>query len=113
MKILEHQIGQVASSSQTRNQGKLPSTTEVNPREHCKAITLRSGANYEGPSMTQADDTEAKAEEFVVVDAKEEMKKEVRVPKWRKAREERMMKEEVKLDDQGVPLTPVPPPFPR
>ncbi|KAL8511208.1 hypothetical protein ACS0TY_017870 [Phlomoides rotata] len=53
LKNLEFQIGQVASSSQTRDQGKFPSTTEVNPREHCKAITLRSGTNYKGPSIPQ------------------------------------------------------------
>ncbi|KAL8479803.1 hypothetical protein ACS0TY_026661 [Phlomoides rotata] len=30
--------------------GKFPSTTETNPREHCKAIKLRSGISYDGPS---------------------------------------------------------------
>ncbi|KAL8513652.1 hypothetical protein ACS0TY_012949 [Phlomoides rotata] len=30
--------------------GKFPSTTETNPREHCKAIKLRSGTRYDGPS---------------------------------------------------------------
>ncbi|KAL8501926.1 hypothetical protein ACS0TY_021158 [Phlomoides rotata] len=30
--------------------GKFPSTTKTNPREHCKAIKLRSGKRYDGPS---------------------------------------------------------------
>ncbi|KAL8520761.1 hypothetical protein ACS0TY_011348 [Phlomoides rotata] len=128
---MEYQLGQVASSSQTREKEKFPSTTEVNPREHCNAITLRSGANYEGPSMPQEDDDEvkvqeqeSKSEEFELVDVrddlkekeekKEEPKKDVWVPKWRRAREEREPKEDknVKFNKWGVPLTPIPPPFP-
>ena len=31
----------------TRPQGALPSTTEVNPKEQCQAITLRSGREIE------------------------------------------------------------------
>ncbi|XP_062089054.1 uncharacterized protein LOC133795617 [Humulus lupulus] len=37
-----------------RAQGNLPSTTEVNPKEHCQAITLSSGKKYEGPSIEQS-----------------------------------------------------------
>lgn len=40
---LERQFGQLANSQASRNQGVLPSQTEPNPREHCKAVTLRSG----------------------------------------------------------------------
>ncbi|KAL8499148.1 hypothetical protein ACS0TY_022213 [Phlomoides rotata] len=97
MKNIEFSLGQVASSSQTREKGRFPSTTEVNPREHCKAITL-SGTNYEGLSMPQEGDDEdkvekeeGKSEEFELVDVrdeieekeekKEEPKKEVWVPK--------------------------------
>ncbi|XP_050233570.1 uncharacterized protein LOC126682057 [Mercurialis annua] len=39
---LELQNQQMAQALQTRNQGGLPSTTEANPREQVKAITLRS-----------------------------------------------------------------------
>ncbi|KAL8477149.1 hypothetical protein ACS0TY_029449 [Phlomoides rotata] len=46
IKTLEHQMGQLASYQK----GKFPSTTETNPREHCKAIKLRSGTRYDGPS---------------------------------------------------------------
>ncbi|GAB2268937.1 hypothetical protein Dimus_003876, partial [Dionaea muscipula] len=35
--------GQLASVTNNRNQGNLPSKTEVNPRDHVNAITLRSG----------------------------------------------------------------------
>ncbi|KAL8504211.1 hypothetical protein ACS0TY_022808 [Phlomoides rotata] len=51
IKTLEHQMGQLASTVGEQHQkGKFPSTTETNPREHCKAIKLRSGTRYDGPS---------------------------------------------------------------
>ncbi|KAL8476996.1 hypothetical protein ACS0TY_029336 [Phlomoides rotata] len=51
IKNLEHQMGQLASTVGEQHQkGKFPSTTETNPREHCKAIKLRSGTKYDGPS---------------------------------------------------------------
>ncbi|KAL8469598.1 hypothetical protein ACS0TY_032445 [Phlomoides rotata] len=51
IKTLEHQVGQMASTMGEQHQnGKFPSTTETNPREHCKAIKLRSGTSYDGPS---------------------------------------------------------------
>ena len=43
MKNLEVQLGQIANLVSGRVQGTLPSDTEKNPREHIKAITLRSG----------------------------------------------------------------------
>ncbi|XP_071917208.1 uncharacterized protein [Coffea arabica] len=39
---VEIQLGQIANVVNNRNQGDLPSKTEVNPREHVKVITLRS-----------------------------------------------------------------------
>ncbi|KAL8493080.1 hypothetical protein ACS0TY_024338 [Phlomoides rotata] len=51
IKTLEHQMGQLASTMGEQHQkGKFPSTTETNTREHCKAIKLRSGTRYDGPS---------------------------------------------------------------
>ncbi|KAL8523566.1 hypothetical protein ACS0TY_013513 [Phlomoides rotata] len=105
-KVEEQLRSLMASSSQAREKRKFPSTTEVNPREHCKAIALRSGTNYEGPSVPQEDgdegkvqEEESKEEEFELVDVrdeveekeekKEEPKKDVWVPKWRRSREER------------------------
>ncbi|XP_052188365.1 uncharacterized protein LOC127798771 [Diospyros lotus] len=40
---LEVQLGQISNAINSRDQGKLPSKTEVNPREEVKAVTLRSG----------------------------------------------------------------------
>ncbi|XP_062109879.1 uncharacterized protein LOC133821751 [Humulus lupulus] len=53
---LENQIGQLATLMENRAQGNLPSTTEVNPKEECQAITLRSGKKYEEPSVEQSDE---------------------------------------------------------
>ena len=44
---LEAQVGQIANTLTERAQGALPSNTETNPREHVKAITLRSGTQIE------------------------------------------------------------------
>ncbi len=41
-KMLENQITQQASFS-SKAAGKLPSQPEMNPRKHCKRVTLRSG----------------------------------------------------------------------
>lgn len=49
IRSLETQIGQLATLMANKAKGDLPSTTEVNPKENCKAITLRNGKNYEGP----------------------------------------------------------------
>ncbi|XP_062080518.1 uncharacterized protein LOC133785283 [Humulus lupulus] len=50
LRNLETQLGQLANELRNRPQGTLPSVTE-NPRkdgkEHCKAVTLRSGKNVE------------------------------------------------------------------
>ncbi|XP_022846365.1 uncharacterized protein LOC111369115 [Olea europaea var. sylvestris] len=47
MKNLEVQIGQIATAIQSQQKGQFPSDTEVNPWEHCNAITLRSGKAVE------------------------------------------------------------------
>lgn len=43
MKSMETQISQLATLLSERAPGTLPGTTEPNPKEHAKAITLRSG----------------------------------------------------------------------
>ena len=53
IRSLETQIGQLATLMANRAKGELPSTTEVNPKEQCKAITLRSGKGYDGPATDQ------------------------------------------------------------
>ena len=40
---LDKQMGQLTKSINSHTQGNLPSKTEVNPKEHCKAVILRSG----------------------------------------------------------------------
>ncbi|XP_030479468.1 uncharacterized protein LOC115696721 [Cannabis sativa] len=60
IKDLQTQMGKLATQVATRPQGNLPSTTEVNPKENCKAITLRSGKNYDGPDVVQPLNEEVK-----------------------------------------------------
>ncbi|XP_073153213.1 uncharacterized protein [Henckelia pumila] len=47
IKNLENQIGQLAKTISSRDQGTLPSDTEKNPKEQVKAIELRSGKTVE------------------------------------------------------------------
>ncbi|XP_057790883.1 uncharacterized protein LOC131007994 [Salvia miltiorrhiza] len=57
LKMLEIQVGQIAESiNNQRQQGQFPSNTIVNPKEHCKAIALRSGTTYEEPKMPDEED---------------------------------------------------------
>ncbi|XP_060962021.1 uncharacterized protein LOC115722590 [Cannabis sativa] len=58
IKDLQTQMGQIESQIATRPQGNLPSTTEVNPKENCKAITLRSGKSYDGTSQAKPENEE-------------------------------------------------------
>jgi hypothetical protein len=58
IKNLENQVGQITTALTQRPSGSLPSTTETpastskdKGKETCKVITLRSGTEYEGPSM--------------------------------------------------------------
>ncbi|XP_039128945.1 uncharacterized protein LOC120265098 [Dioscorea cayenensis subsp. rotundata] len=44
---LENQVGKLARANLERPPGSLPSNTENNPREHLKAVTLRSGKQVE------------------------------------------------------------------
>ncbi|KAL5580118.1 hypothetical protein UlMin_012560 [Ulmus minor] len=44
---LEHQVGEISKLLTERTQVALPSNMERNPREHAKAITLRSGKELE------------------------------------------------------------------
>ena len=43
IRSLEAQISQLAMARNSRPQGTLPSNTEVNPKEQCNAISLRTG----------------------------------------------------------------------
>ena len=64
---VEVQIGQIANAINNRSQGELPSKTEVNPREHVKAITLRSGKQLSEPQVVKEEkekESEKKEEEM-------------------------------------------------
>ncbi|KAL8528861.1 hypothetical protein ACS0TY_006359 [Phlomoides rotata] len=57
-------MGQLASTMEEQHQkGKFPSTTETNPREHCKTIKLRSGTSYDGPSKPPDEEEKGEIEE--------------------------------------------------
>ncbi|XP_022841909.1 uncharacterized protein LOC111365593 [Olea europaea var. sylvestris] len=51
IKNLETQVGQIAISMTGRAPGNLPSNTEINPKEHAKAITTRSGVQLPEPHV--------------------------------------------------------------
>ena len=72
---LEVQIGQLLSMLTERTVGTLPSNTITNPKEHVKAILLRSGRTYEEPKVTNAKQDEAvDNEESKMKEAESEMK---------------------------------------
>ncbi|XP_062085703.1 uncharacterized protein LOC133791803 [Humulus lupulus] len=56
IRSLETQIGQLTTLMTYKAQVNLPSITEVNPKEQCQAIILRSGTQYEGPRKNQLDE---------------------------------------------------------
>ncbi|KAL8503357.1 hypothetical protein ACS0TY_022190 [Phlomoides rotata] len=61
----DFQLGQLAQMvGNMQNKGKFPSTTEPNPKEHCKAIELRSGTKYQGPPLPSEDNVEEKCTEM-------------------------------------------------
>ena len=65
MKNLETQLGQLASELKNQQKGKFSSDTEQNPRDHCKAITLRSGKEVESSRQKEERKEEEKAEKRV------------------------------------------------
>ena len=60
IQILEVQVGQLANMLMGRQQGNLPSTTEINHKEQCKAITLRSGKKVEQTAGNKSVEREVK-----------------------------------------------------
>ncbi|XP_062085233.1 uncharacterized protein LOC133791325 [Humulus lupulus] len=71
---LEMQVGHLANMLQIRPQGNFPSNTEVNPKEQCNAISLRSGKKLEEPVKKSIPapkvevENEGKVEEEVIED---------------------------------------------
>ncbi|XP_019266546.1 PREDICTED: uncharacterized protein LOC109243982 [Nicotiana attenuata] len=54
LKNLEIQLSQIATLVSEKIQGPLPSNTEKNPKEHLKAIALRSGKDLDKPYADQS-----------------------------------------------------------
>ncbi|XP_030958794.1 uncharacterized protein LOC115980710 [Quercus lobata] len=57
MKNLEVQIGQLATTINAQQRETFPSNTEVNPKEQCKAITLRSRREIERSPSKETEST--------------------------------------------------------
>ncbi|XP_021667187.2 uncharacterized protein LOC110655253 [Hevea brasiliensis] len=72
-KMLKNQIAQQAGSS-SKTTSKLPSQLEMNPKEHCKAVTLRSGRVLE-PSKEESTEKSSDKSENQTEEKKEEAKK--------------------------------------
>ncbi|KAL8472862.1 hypothetical protein ACS0TY_029908 [Phlomoides rotata] len=139
----DFQLGQLATTvGNMQNKGKFPSTTEPNPKEHCKAIELRSGTKYQGPQLPSEDDVEEKTTEVEQEKEKDEVEeieedeeiepnqedeeekglmkkkgKEVesshRVPKWKIAKSlKEKASDDIECDEWGIPKVPDRIPFP-
>ncbi|XP_048227256.1 uncharacterized protein LOC125369286 [Ricinus communis] len=86
---LETQIGQISKMLSERPSGSLPNTTESNPREHCKAITLRSGKKLTGSSpladkgnIIMQDEPTKEGPDLEVVDNKRRKEDRQKSPVW-------------------------------
>ncbi|XP_073061910.1 uncharacterized protein [Primulina eburnea] len=73
MKSLETQIGQLANALKDQNKGQFPSNTEVNQKEQCKAVTLRSGKELDGKNSNDKDEKEVTVEEVETEGSKAEV----------------------------------------
>ncbi len=72
-KMLENQIAQQATSS-SKAAGKLPSQPEMNPNEHCKAVTLRSGRILKQSEKVPTGETSEKSKSQIEKKEKEAKK---------------------------------------
>ncbi|KAL4311744.1 hypothetical protein GQ457_01G025110 [Hibiscus cannabinus] len=89
LRALEVQVGQIASALQERQQGRLPSDTEVikaHNKEHCSALTLRSGTQinvqdkFGGKNEGDSNPITKKAEEELQEEALVEKDKSKAIP---------------------------------
>ena len=78
---LEVQIGQFSSMLTERTIGTLLNNTVANPKEHAKAISLRSGQTYEEPKVKEA---ESKMKE---VEQAKKTKENERASKFKRSKE--------------------------
>ena len=84
LQILEVQMGKMASLLSERQQGNMPSTSEVNPRRegknHCKTVTLRSGMTLEQLVEAQEEDEHPARSEKSSVEVTEDAEKFLKKP---------------------------------
>ncbi|XP_075489513.1 uncharacterized protein LOC142528356 [Primulina tabacum] len=73
MKSLETQIGRLANALRDQNRGQFPINTEVNPKEQCKTVTLRSGKELEVQSPKERVESEKTVEEGETEGSKSEV----------------------------------------
>ncbi|KAJ9159605.1 hypothetical protein P3X46_025102 [Hevea brasiliensis] len=86
-KILENQIAQQAGSS-SEAAGKLPSQLEMNPKEYCKVVTLRSGRILEQLEEKPTEETSDKSKSQV-----EKKEEEVKKDQEEEARKKKKLRE--------------------
>ncbi|XP_027166478.1 uncharacterized protein LOC113766490 [Coffea eugenioides] len=97
---VEIQLGQIANAVNNRNQENLPRKTEVNPREHVKAITLRSGKKLGEPPVVESGKEFERRENKQLNELEEDNKK---------------IKGKEKMEENEPQMgytTPIPPPMP-
>ena len=58
----------MATSLQTMQKGKFPSCPKINPREECKAVTLRSGKKLSTPLINDEDDELPQEEDKAIIE---------------------------------------------
>ena len=84
LRNLEVQMGQMASLLSERQHGNLPSTSEVKPRregkEHCKAVTLRSGKTLEQSIEAKEEDENSVGDEKSSAENAEDVERLVKKP---------------------------------
>ncbi|OIT05912.1 hypothetical protein A4A49_61663, partial [Nicotiana attenuata] len=103
IKNLEIQVSQLATLMSGQIQGALPSNTEKNPKEHLKAISLRSGKSLDDPYA----DREGKPQEVEKVNGGEN-KIESKFAKEQKNKGKNVQENELITNPHSVPL-----PFPQ
>ena len=110
LRNLEVQMGQMASLLTERQQGSLPSNSEVNPRgegkEYCKAITLRSGRELEIPEpQLEIRELKIKEQDHSILkdQMQDEKPRDTRTVKDKKVREE--TKKQTKIDEPVIPIS--------
>ncbi|XP_071909835.1 uncharacterized protein [Coffea arabica] len=107
-KNVEVQLGQIANAVNNRNQGNLPNKIEVNPREHVKAITLRSGKEVGEPPVVESERECERRENKQLSELGEDSKKikgKEKIPSYAKFLKDIMTKKRKLVDNETITLT--------